>query len=131
MDCPLLEANHYYLCRPSYMLGGSAVFACIYMYLYVLSLSLFQTKSILTDLYPNSELQLQCTSNEIDRMCDEYDSLNEAKRVISNIGKYKPDITNSGPANWMNAHIQPDLPLQERYSRFVEYEPVRLNTTSC
>ena len=107
----------------TYLLGGSVWLSSLQC---VLSISLVQTKSILTQLYPGSTLQLQCTSDEIDSMCNEYDSLNEAKRVISNIGKYKPDI--SGQANWLQAHIN-NSSLLVRYSQFVEYQPVRLNAT--
>ena len=92
-----------------------------------LSLSPIQTKSILTQLYPGSMLQLQCTSDEINHMCKEYDSLNNAKRVISNIGIYKPDI--SGQADWMQAHIDSNSTQVEQYREFVEYQPVRLNAT--
>lgn len=86
-----------------------------------------QIKHILSQLYPGSELQLQCYCDEINQICDAYNALAKAKETILIMETYKPSV--SGEISWIEANLpQPDstTPLLHRFIQYVHNEPVGL-----
>ncbi len=86
-----------------------------------------QTKHILSQLYPGSILHLQCTCEEIDYICDEFNFLSQAKETILIMEAYNPTI--NGEISWIQTNLpQPDssMPLLQRFVQYVHNEPVGL-----
>ncbi|XP_064386007.1 uncharacterized protein LOC135334663 [Halichondria panicea] len=85
------------------------------------------TKNILSQLYPQSMLHLQCTCEEIDYICDEFNFLSQAKETILIMEAYNPTI--SGEISWIETNLpQPDfsMPLLQRFVQYVHNEPMGL-----
>ncbi len=97
------------------------------MHLLTIFLSPLQTKHILSQLYPESDIRLQCTCEEVDLICDEYNFLNKAKTALRLMETYNPTV--SGEINWIETNLpQPDssTPLLQRFVHYVHNEPMGL-----
>ncbi len=72
-------------------------------------------------------LHLQCTCEEIDYICDEFNFLSQAKETILIMEAYNPTI--SGEISWIETNLpQPDssMPLLQRFVQYVHNEPMGL-----